>query len=151
MHEWTRAIGYSLLNLELYQLFIYLFSQLICRRICFPLVLLDFSFCVNVVLFEQRSNLYLEFFITQMNNLKCIKSPEETLISASPTRPKHFIYFYFGQVAILLFSSRQTSLILAIKNSQNPYSVLKLYIGFNAKYLFKARVLSKIIALIWVQ
>ena len=86
MHEWTRAISYSLLNLELYQLFIYLFSQLTCRRIGFPLVLLDFSFCVNVVLFKQRSNLYLEFFITQMNNLKCIKSPGETLISASPTR-----------------------------------------------------------------
>ena len=52
---------------------VYLFPQLTCRRIGFPLVTLDFSFCVNVVHFEQRKNLYLEFFITQMNNLKFIK------------------------------------------------------------------------------
>ena len=86
MHEWIRAIGYSLLNLKLYQLYIYLFSQLTCRRIGFPLASLDFLFCVNVVHFEQQRNIYLEFFITQMNNLKCIKSLGENLISASPTR-----------------------------------------------------------------
>ena len=49
---------------------------------------------------------------------------------------KHLIYLNFGQVAILLFSSIQTSLILAIKDSQNPYLAIKLHIGFNAKYLF---------------
>ena len=47
---------------------------------------IGFFICVNVVHFEQRRNLYLEFFITQMNNLKCIKLPWETLIAASPTR-----------------------------------------------------------------
>ena len=65
---------------------VYLFSQLTCRRISFLLAPLDFSFYVNAVHFEQRRNLYLEFLITQMNNLKCINFPGETLISASLTR-----------------------------------------------------------------
>ena len=72
MHEWILAISYSLLNLELYKLYIYLFSQLTCWRVGFPLTPLDFSFCVNVVHFEQRRNLYLKFFITQMNNLNVL-------------------------------------------------------------------------------
>ena len=59
MHEWIRAIGYLLLNLKLYQLYIYLFSQLTCRRIGFPLASLDFLFSVNIVYFEQQRNLNL--------------------------------------------------------------------------------------------
>ena len=72
MHEWILAICYSLLNLKLYKLYIYLFSQLTRRGVGFPLTLLDFSFCVNVVHFEQQRNLYLKFFITQMNNLNIL-------------------------------------------------------------------------------